>query len=98
MKSPTLQKADECIHGERQDMYGSPEDSFQLIADYWKHYLTALLPVRVDLTAQDVAVMMALFKIARMSGQKFSADNAVDACGYLAIYNDRLKGGNDGQA
>lgn len=92
MKSPTLEKADACINGERQDQYGDPECSFGLIAAFWNDYLPGL-----QLTASDVAVMMALFKIARMKGQKWAPDNAVDACGYLAILNDRLKGGDDGR-
>jgi hypothetical protein len=88
MKSPTLEKADACINGERQDQYGNPEDSFALIAEYWTVYMGDMGPV---CTPKDVAIMMALFKIARMSGQKWAPDNAVDACGYLAILNDRLK-------
>ena len=95
MTSPTLAKADACINGERQDTYGNPEDSFTLIADYWNTYL---VNTKVDIDAtpldsSDVAIMMTLFKIARMGGQKWHADNAVDACGYLAILNDRLKEG-----
>jgi hypothetical protein len=88
MKSPTLEKADACINGERQDQYGNPEYSFALIAAYWTDYLDN---DAVTIEAHDVAIMMALFKIARMSGQKWAPDNVVDACGYLAILNDRLK-------
>jgi len=91
MKSPTLEGADQIIHGGRQDMYGSPEDCFDLIADYWNNYILAKENVCLD--ASDVAILMTLFKIARMSGQKWHPDNAVDACGYLAILNDRIKGG-----
>lgn len=83
MKSPTLERADQIIHGERQDMYGSPEDCFDLIADYWNNYILAKEDVCLD--ASDVAILMTLFKIARMSGQKWHPDNAVDACGYLSI-------------
>ena len=94
MTSPTLEKADSIINGERQSQYGAPEDSFALIADYWNTYL---IHTKVDIDAtpldsSDIAIMMALFKIARMSGQKWAPDNAVDCCGYLAILNDRLKG------
>ena len=98
----TLARADEIINGERQDSYGSPEDSFALIAEHWTTYLRGSVnangghygegvPCGITLDAADVAVMMTLFKIARMSGQKWHPDNAVDACGYLAILNDRLK-------
>lgn len=102
MKSETLKKADEIINGERQDQYGNPEDSFEIIAEYWSTYLTAKkdevvhfieMPLAglIEMDAQDVAIMLALMKIARMSGQKWHKDNAVDACGYLAILNDRIK-------
>jgi len=104
MKSKTLQKADEIINGERQDQYGDPEDSFELIADYWTAYLRGM-PIDpeaefscedcgISVDAADVAIMLALMKIARMSGQKWHKDNAVDACGYLAILNDRIKKDN----
>lgn len=102
MKSPTLEKADACINGERQDQYGNPEDSFQLIAEYWTLYIRSVAKRdgqgRINvfcLFPDDIAVMMSLFKIARMSGQKWAPDNAVDACGYLAILNDRLKADYD---
>jgi len=104
--SHTLVRADEIINGERQDTYGSPEDSFALIAEHWTTYLRGNVnangghygedcPCGIELDASDVAIMMTLFKIARMSGQKWHPDNAVDACGYLAILNDRLKKDTD---
>ena len=98
--SHTLVRADEIINGERQDSYGNPEDSFALIANYWNVYLSNLFSTgdesfTTELDASDVAIMMSLFKHARMSGQKWHPDNAVDACGYLAILNDRLKKDTD---
>lgn len=91
MNSPTLEKADNCINGERQDQYGSPEDSFEIIARLWQVHLDHR--AKGTLTAADVAIMMSLFKHARMYGQKWAPDNAVDACGYLAILADRIKKG-----
>lgn len=103
MKSETLKRADDIIHGERQDQYGNPEESFQVIADYWTAYLSTEKDEIVHfaeltdplsficLKPKDVAIMLALMKIARMSGQQWHKDNAVDACGYLAILNDRIK-------
>jgi hypothetical protein len=73
VRGKVLKKALEIINGERQDSYGNPEDSFALIAEYWSTYLrakkkrsgsdTSVYPI-------DVAEMMALFKIARMSGHR----------------------------
>lgn len=95
MNSPTLEKADSIIHGDRQDQYGNPEDSFSIIADFWNVYLYEKCKWTegdlANLNAQDVAIMMTLFKIARMFGKEWSRDNAIDACGYLAILNDKLK-------
>ena len=85
-----LAEAHTCIHGERQDRYGCPEDSFRMIASYWQTYLEDRLGMIDPLNAQDVAIMMTLFKIARMSGQAPHRDNPRDAIGYLAILADRL--------
>jgi len=77
------------INGERQDVYGSPENSFALIADYWTAYLTR--KKNLKMTAGDVALMMTLFKIAREANQH-KRDNILDAAGYLGIYAD-MQGG-----
>ena len=77
-------KAKAVITGERQDSYGSPEDSFYQISLYWSAYLSAKVH-DIQLEPLDVAHMMALFKIARMQGQKPKIDNYVDAIGYLDI-------------
>ncbi len=73
------------INGERQDVYGSPESSFSLIAEYWRTYLRH--KKNLEITSSDVAMMMTLFKIAREANQH-KRDNIVDAAGYLGIYAD----------
>lgn len=74
------------INGHRQDDYGTPEDSFQNIANYWNAYFAQIHDKREDgLTAEDVALMMVLFKIARL-GHGYTKDSVVDICGYAAIY------------
>ena len=81
-----LMRALDIINGERQDKYGKPEDSFGLIADYWNDFLASkgvIFDNRIG--AKEVAEMMMLFKIARMSGQKPSLDNYLDCIGYAAI-------------
>ena len=80
-----LEKAMEIINGERQDVYGSPESSFSLIAKYWRTYLQH--KKNLEITSSDVAMMMTLFKIAREANQH-KRDNIVDAAGYLGIYAD----------
>ena len=88
-RGSVLLDAHTVINGERQDVYGSPEDSFALISSYWTTYLRSTIEKekRSYFTASDVAMMMVLFKIAREANQH-KADNICDACGYLGIYAD----------
>ena len=86
-----LEEAHKVINGERQDAYGHPEDSFQIIAELWSVYISRKFRVDVKLTGVDTAVMLSLFKHARMMGSNMiTRDTIVDACGYLAILGDRL--------
>lgn len=91
-----LLEADKIINGERQDMYGSPEDSFEIIAGYWNTFLKATMKKKEGclwtdlLSPLDVVNMMILFKQARKLGQKPCRDNYVDSCGYEGIGADRL--------
>lgn len=98
----SLEQANDIINGERQDMYGAPEDSFEIIAKYWNVLLWAKLKERgVDipdlLDPLAASNMMVLFKQARKLGQKPSRDNYIDSIGYEAIGCDRLMpvGGDD---
>lgn len=84
--SDIFEMAKKIVNGHRQDDYGSPEDSFQNIANYWNTYFKQVAGNRKDgLTAEDVAIMMVLFKIARL-GHRYTKDSVVDICGYSAIY------------
>ena len=73
-----LQKAEACVCGHREQEYGSPENNFQTIADLWRAYKG------VDFTAVDVAMMMALLKIARIQSGTASEDSFVELAGYAA--------------
>ena len=73
----TLKAAAECVCGSREDDYGSPEDNFSVIAALWTAY------TGTDITPKDVAMMMALLKIARAkAGSK--PDTYIDLAGYAA--------------
>ncbi len=77
-----LERAAELVGGDRQEDYGTMEQNLGNIADLWSAYLS--LREDFNLTAEDVAWMMVLLKIARaQTGNK--EDNYVDACGYAAI-------------
>jgi hypothetical protein len=73
-----LQDALTIISKDRATEYGTPEDSFAVIADFWSVYLGR------EVNAQDVAIMMALLKIARLYYNKNHKDSWIDLAGYAA--------------
>lgn len=87
-----LDKAKAIINGARQDQYGNPESSFTIISEFWTVYMTnkqkrpdALLGF---IGRKDVALMMALMKIAREMNGAGKEDNMIDAAGYIALAAD----------
>jgi hypothetical protein len=92
-RGASLRRALDIINGERQSSYGSPEDSFQIIAEFWETYLTHRN--KGPLSPIDVARMMSLMKHARMLGQADKEDNYVDAAGYLGIAGDIVRENNE---
>lgn len=94
-RASILDSAKQCVTTDRGSQYGSPEDNFKLIAEFWQSYLKGRsVPDGVDLCIlpQDVAVMMTLLKIARIKTGTFKEDSFVDACGYLACAAELAKG------
>lgn len=88
-RAAVLEKARACVCGEREEDYGSPEDSFGCIAELWETYLRAACvspDAIVTVTAADVAMLMALLKIARVGTSPVggTADSFVDLAGYAA--------------
>jgi len=77
-RSDILQKAEQCVCGQREQDYGSPENNFQVIADFWTVYKG------VKFTATDVAMMMALLMVARIRSGTGTEDSFVDLAGYAA--------------
>lgn len=77
-----LYKARDIICNDREGQYGSPEDSFGIIAELWTAYLGS---ETIIVTPQDVACMMALLKVARIRNSvRHHEDSWVDAIGYMA--------------
>jgi hypothetical protein len=68
--------------------YGEPEDNFAVIGELWSAYMSHKYGTRgsfIEIVAEDVALMMALFKIGRMATAVESKDdNYIDAIGYIA--------------
>lgn len=89
-----LDAAKQCVTSDRESQYGSPEDNFKLIAEFWQLYLKGRCVSEgadICILPQDVAVMMALLKIARIKTGTFKEDSFVDACGYLACAAELVK-------
>ena len=78
-RAEILQKAEAIVTGERQKNYGSPEYNFETIAHFWNAYMGDDL-----FNAIDVAMMMALLKIARIKTGTATEDSFVDLAGYAA--------------
>lgn len=77
-----LDMAKAMVTGQREQDYGKAENNFALIADFWNLYRESI--DHTAFNAEDIAMMMALFKIARIITGTGTADSFVDACGYLA--------------
>ena len=77
-RAEILEAARVCVCGEREHEYGNPEDNFGLIGMLWTTYTGTMI------TAQDVAMMMALLKIARIKTGTGTADSFIDLAGYAA--------------
>ena len=74
-----LDKAKECVCGQREQDYGIPESNFSRIAELWNAYFGDDL-----FSALDVSMMMALLKIARIRSNGGTDDSYVDLAGYAA--------------
>lgn len=83
-----LDKAKECVCGQRVTDYGTPENNFDTIGLMWSIYLRAANPgaefAHIIITPHDVAMMMALLKIARIATGTGTADSYIDLAGYAA--------------
>lgn len=73
-----LTAAENIVCKDRETDYGSPENNFARIADFWTAYLGQVVK------PHDVAAMMMLLKIARIASGQHKDDNWIDAAGYGA--------------
>lgn len=73
-----LSSAIKAVCTDRQQRYGHVEDNFRLVAKLWTDYFgEPFMP-------EDVGIMMALLKIARIKTGTANEDNYVDLAGYAA--------------
>ncbi len=84
-ESTVLAEANDIIYGDREQTYGHPAKNLQTIADYWSAHLRSVFNCELSLTVEDVCVMMAALKLARLANTPLHRDSQVDACGYIAL-------------
>lgn len=78
-RADILATASEYVTKDRAATHGDAEDNFRRIAELWNAYLGV-----DDITTIDVAVMLALLKVARIRSNPTHADNWIDIAGYAA--------------
>lgn len=67
-------------NGERQRNYGHPNQDFSRTAGMWSAFLG------VDISMQDVALMMGMLKMSRLKSTPGHRDSNVDLIGYAICY------------
>lgn len=77
-RTDILDRAKAIVTGEREKQYGKPEDNFAIIAELWGAY------TGYKFSPVDIAMMMALLKIARIKTGVGTVDSFVDLAGYAA--------------
>lgn len=71
---------------DRGPNYGTPENNFRCIADYWTQHMINRHGDQgvIGFDATDVAIMMTLVKLARLDNQPHHLDSWIDIAGYAA--------------
>jgi len=80
VRQALLGEAIRLVTGDRNNQYGPPTQDFDRTAIMW----TAYLDGRRILEAHDVAAMMILLKLSRISWDPTNRDSWVDISGYAA--------------
>jgi hypothetical protein len=78
-RADILATASEYVTTDRAATHGNAEDNFLRTAELWNAYLGV-----DDITSIDVAVMLALLKVARIRSNPNHTDNWIDIAGYAA--------------
>lgn len=82
-RAETLLVAESLVNGDRNAQYGDPNADFARTAALWNAYKGMDI-----ITTHDVAVMMALLKISRISWNPKKLDSWIDLAGYAACGAD----------
>lgn len=83
-----LRQAAELIAGPRAELHGDMRDNHENIAELWNAFLRIRRDPVAPLTGADVAICMALVKIARTQTGEYNPDDLRDAAGYCGIASE----------
>ena len=78
-RTEILNEASRLINGERDEIYGTPLVNHQRIALLWQVVLGT------EISPAEVAICMALVKVARLVQTPDHEDSFIDATAYMAI-------------
>ena len=85
-----LNQASVLVQGQREKDYGDKTENHRNIANLWSAYLG------YPITAENVAIMMCLFKIARTKLGATNKDTYIDMAAYGAIAGEiKFRGKNE---
>lgn len=79
-----LEEVKNIVCKDRNNQHGEPEDVFKDIAELWTWYLGK------ELSPPDVALMMCLFKLARIKSNPETLDSSTDLIGYSVIFRELI--------
>lgn len=96
-RSELLHAAEVCVCGQREEDYGTPEDSFRVIGELWETYIKEKCvgdpEAEVCIVPEDVAALLKELKDARQTVE------LMDACGKRVCSSEEHWGcpyGNEG--
>jgi hypothetical protein len=85
LRQDVLDQGRRIVRGARLADYGGPEANLAAIAEVWN--ATVLREVPIELTARDVALMLAGLKLVRATG-RINPDDLVDLAGYTLLASE----------
>lgn len=90
IRSRVLRTAEVHVNGERNIDYGDPISDFRTTAEFWETYLQRTMDCRgeLEIKPHDVAAMMMMLKVSRISWSPEREDHWIDAAGYAACGYD----------
>lgn len=86
--SSLAERADDTVHGPREQEYGSKLQNFTQIAMLFQGTLATKLLPAARITPEDVALLMMQVKIARLAKSPDHKDSILDIAGYSICYDE----------